>query len=450
MKQLFGRTQIFTDVSEITSENVVDVLNKAFNVHSKNRNEIQYLYDYYRGKTPILTKKKEVRPEINHQINENRANEIVNFKVGYCFGENIQYIRRGDNDAVTESINWLNDWMFSVDKAAADKELAEWMHICGTAYRMTLPPEMDDDVPVSFYTLDPRDTFVVYYNGLGKRPVMGVKYVTDDTGLHTFSVYTKSMYFEVRNGIVKKAVPHALNDVPIIEYPADNSRLGAFEIVLPLLDAINQVESNRVDDIEQYVNSIMAVIGAEVTKEIADQINEYKMMCLPVDSDAKYLSAPMSQNDTQTLVDSLYQNVLTICGMPNRNGGSSTSDTGSAVLLRDGWESAEARAKSTELMFKRSERQFLKLMLRILHDTAGIQIPMTSIEIKFPRRYSDNLNTKAQALKMLLDCGVAPEVAFATASIWNDPLDAYLQSKPFLDKWNLEPIDEGDFNAETV
>ena len=41
---------------------------------------------------------------------------------------------------------------------------------------------------------------------------------------------------------------------------------------------------------------------------------------------------------TQTLKNDLYQTILTICGIPNRNGGSSTSDTGNAVIFRDGWE----------------------------------------------------------------------------------------------------------------
>lgn len=33
--------------------------------------------------------------------------------------------------------------------------------------------------------------------------------------------------------------------IPIFEYPANNARLGSFEIVLPLLDTINNIESNR-------------------------------------------------------------------------------------------------------------------------------------------------------------------------------------------------------------
>lgn len=77
---------------------MVDVLRKAQLLHSQNQNEIQYLWDYYRGKTPILGKTKEVRESINHKICVNLANEIVTFKRGYGFGEPIQYIRRGQDD----------------------------------------------------------------------------------------------------------------------------------------------------------------------------------------------------------------------------------------------------------------------------------------------------------------------------------------------------------------
>ena len=63
----YGRRKIFTDAREITLENVVEEVRKAVLVHDSNRNEINKLYDYYRGKTPILGKQKETRPEINHK-----------------------------------------------------------------------------------------------------------------------------------------------------------------------------------------------------------------------------------------------------------------------------------------------------------------------------------------------------------------------------------------------
>jgi hypothetical protein len=76
---IYGRLKIYSDAKEITAENVVDEVNKAYAVHSRNQSEIRTLWEYYRGKTKILNKTKEIREEINHKINENRAYEIVKF-----------------------------------------------------------------------------------------------------------------------------------------------------------------------------------------------------------------------------------------------------------------------------------------------------------------------------------------------------------------------------------
>ena len=50
--------------------------------------------------------------------------------------------------------------------------------------------------------------------------------------------------------------------------------------------------------------------------------------------DLRIIAEQLDQQQTQTLVDYMYQTVLNIVGMPNRNGGFSTSDTGSAVIMR--------------------------------------------------------------------------------------------------------------------
>lgn len=429
-RQMFGRTQIYTDVAEINAGNVVDVLQKALNVHAQNQSEIDYLWNYYRGKTPILGKKKEVRESINHKINVNRANEIVTFKRGYGFGEPIQYIRRGTDEDLSDEIAALNEYMFLAGKHAEDSELAEWLYVCGLGMRMALPGT-DKDEPFKLFTLDPRYSFVVRYNGLGEPVVMGVKTVLKQEGnVQVHSVYTRDRYFEIENGVITKDQPHVLGDVPVFEYPANKARLGSFEVCLSLLDAISEIESNRLDDVQQFVNSFLALLGGTIDNETAAKLEEYKMLCLPEGVDAKYLSVAMQQTDTQVLADALYDEVLTICGIPNRNGGSSTSDTGSAVIMRDGWESAEAQMKSVELEFKRAEKRFLKLVLRILKDMTGLEIALKNVEIKFSRRNYDNIQTKSQVLTTLLsNPKVHPELAFVHSGLFLDPESAYLQSK---------------------
>ena len=124
-KVFTGRTVISTNAKSITRENLLTILTQAKMSHSKNKGEIEYLFNYYKGKQPILDRKKEVRPDICNTVVVNRANEIVAFKTGYLCGEPIQYINRNGDDSVTENINTLNEYMFSEDKASQDEEIVE-------------------------------------------------------------------------------------------------------------------------------------------------------------------------------------------------------------------------------------------------------------------------------------------------------------------------------------
>ena len=141
------------------------------------------------------------------------------------------------------------------------------------------------------------------------------------------------------------------------------------------------------------------------------------------------------------MVDYLYDQVLVICGMPTTTkGGKSTSDTGQAVFLRDGWSQCEARAKDTELLFKKSEKAFLRLVLHIIKENMEFNLKLSEVECKFTRRQHDNLLTKTQALTQMLQAGIAPEVAISTCGLFNDPMDVVAQSKPYLQKWEYKPL----------
>lgn len=448
----YGRRKILTDVDTITKENVVSVLQQALTVHNQNKAEIDYLYRYYKGEQPIIHRTKDVRPEICNIVVENRANEIVSFKVGYLMGEPIQYVSRGDDETLTERINQLNAYMRSEDKASKDKELADWSHICGTACRMVLPDRHagvdPDEAPFEVYTLDPRYAFVVYHNGLGEKPVMNVKYVTLENGTTLYSVYTRDHYYEISDlTAVVKAEPQVLG-LPIIEYPANEARLGAFEVVLPLLDAINNVDSNRLDGVEQFIQALMLFHNVDISsKDFTDLKKEGALKFKDIDAqlkgEIKYLVEELNQGQTQTLVDHLYETVLTIVGMPNRNGGSSTSDTGTAVVYRDGWSSAEARAKDSELVFKQSEKEFLKLVLRICHDLSELELKLSNIEIRFTRRNYENITEKANVLTtMLNNQKIAPQLAFQHCGMFVDAESAYLVSKAYAEEQEKKQIEQ--------
>ena len=440
---LNGRRMILTDETEVNIGNVVQILRKALPYHWKNRSEISYLWSYYKGRQPILNRVKEVRPEITNKIVENRANEIVSFKSGYLMGEPLQYVSRGNAENIADAINQLNEFVFAEEKPAKDKELADWFHICGTSFRMVLPDEMageDDESPFEIYTLDPRNTFVVYNNGLGNKPILGVKYVVDENGVVHYSCYSDREYFEIVESKVVSYDIHILGEIPIIEYPLNMARIGAFELVIPLLDAINLTDSNRLDGVEQFIQALMLFHNVDISSEDFDELRErgaikFKDIDPQLKAEINYLVSNLNQGETQTLVDHMYQTVLTICGMPNRNGGSSTSDTGSAVIMRDGWSAAEARAKDSELMFKKSERIFLKVVLNICRTLADMDLKVCNVEIRFTRRNYENILQKAQVLDLMLKNNkIHPRLAFEHCGLFVDSDLAYTLSAEYAEE----------------
>lgn len=440
---LNGRRMILTDETEVNIGNVVQILRKALPYHWKNRSEISYLWSYYKGRQPILNRVKEVRPEITNKIVENRANEIVSFKSGYLMGEPLQYVSRGNAENIADAINQLNEFVFAEEKPAKDKELADWFHICGTSFRMVLPDEMageNDESPFEIYTLDPRNTFVVYNNGLGSKPILGVKYVVDENGVVHYSCYSDHEYFEIVESKVVSYDTHILGEIPIIEYPLNIARIGAFELVIPLLDAINLTDSNRLDGVEQFIQALMLFHNVDISSEDFDELRErgaikFKDIDPQLKAEINYLVSNLNQGETQTLVDHMYQTVLTICGMPNRNGGSSTSDTGSAVIMRDGWSAAEARAKDSELMFKKSERIFLKVVLNICRTLADMDLKVCNVEIRFTRRNYENILQKAQVLDLMLKNNkIHPRLAFEHCGLFVDSDLAYTLSAEYAEE----------------
>lgn len=452
--QLFGRIEILTGVSEITRSNLPMVLSESIAVHNFNAMQIDYLHRYARGMQPILTRHKKVRPEINNRVVENHSSEISQFTAAYFMGEPVVYVRRGEGgESKAEDITQLNDYMYFEDKATRDMEMATWMAECGVGYRMVLPDrDAYDDVdyaPFELDTPDPRGTFVVYSSGFGHKRMMGVRMVWRQDNNGTFRWlycgYTRTHYFEVWDGTeIVKWERHSLRDIPIFEYRLNMNMMGSFEAAIPLLDAINKVQSDRVNGLEQYVQAFLKFVNCDIDDNTIEQLRKHGAIVIKstnnLPADVKIEAQELNQEQTQTLVDYLYDQVLCICGLPTTTkGGRSTSDTGNAVFLRDGWAQAESRAQITEKLWRKSEREFLRLVLRIMSDTRDVDLRLAEVECKFTRRQHDNLQSKCQALSSLLQSGIAPEIAIATSGLFNDPMDVYAQSKPYLDaKW--QPI----------
>lgn len=450
-----GRRKIFTDELDINEANIESVIRDTMDVHLKNVAEIQYLMDYERGISPIHKREKQGREDIDYRINENHAAEIKTFKVGYVFSSPITLVQRAVEDNKQSSdddkrVAMLNEMLFEQGKAAKDKKLAEDFSICGVGYRMALPKKHDDGgvSPFDILHLSPLTTYVVYSNDVYQLPILGVSYVVKGDGTVRIGAYTNTEYFELDatsiGGVVTltKKSTNGIGMVPIVEYRADEQRMGCFEKVLDLLDALCVLTSDRVNGLAQFVQNILWADNVEVSKEQKEAVKNGGWLFTKSDGNSKaeikYLTQQLDQTSAQSLVDWTYQQVLQITGTPAREK-SSGGNTGQAIVLSNGWQIAETAAKNTEVVFKDSEYLFLAVILKILKGCKDVPAEMktlrlSDIEIKFSRNKTDSLLVKVQALREQIETGIDPLTAIKTCDLYSDPQQVWVDSKPYIEK----------------
>lgn len=440
-RELHGRAQVFTNERNITANNVLAELNRVLPTHQRNREEEVYLEKYLRGIQPILNRVKKYNDHVNNRIVVNIANEIVTFKTAEFAGEPIQYVSRGSKKSIPKKIERLNSMMISEGKQSKDMDLAYKMFTNGVAYRLVLNDKAEkavkgdllDEAPFEVYIPDPRNTFVVRLNDVTKQVVMGVTYVyVTDTSVH-YTVYTETECFvlEGTNQRATKLIDHTVHNlgmVPLIEYPCNSIFMGSFEVVLPLLDAINATQSNRLDGVEQFIQAIMVFEGVDITADQLTELKELGAIKLP-SGKVYYLNEQLDQDQTQTLVDDLYQTILQIVGMPSQgSGNTSDSSNNGAVILKNGWWSAEARALETEGMWRQAETEFLKIALKICSDANVLTgLAVSDVECKFSRRSYQDLMTKTQSFATLLSSGAPPIQAYTISGLVSDPEASAIQ-----------------------
>lgn len=394
---------------------------------------------------------KERNKFICNKVTENHADEIVSFKNGYFLTQPAMYVSRSKGSE--DKVDKLNEYLYRSGKLTADNETVDWFHTVGRGAIFVQSVD-DRDVPFRAYALDPRSAFVVKSMRPGNEPVMGVHMAIEGEDLY-IDVYSRTKYYKLSGTVTGKlTTPEknfiatavtvedesdlALGAVPIIEYNYNSVGMGAFESVISLLDSINLVQSNRLDGVEQFIQNLVVLYNCQLPEgEDANSLRDKGLLLLRSVGENKaavdILTQELNQSQTQVLVDWMYEQVLKICAMPSTTkGGASTSDTGAAVLARDGWYQADSAARNTEDLFKASNRSFDEIVVKLLRDKGLLDISINDFELNFVRNETANAQSKAQTLQTLLAAGMAPELAFARSGISHDPVADVKISEKYL------------------
>lgn len=454
VKGAYGRKIAYTDAEKITPENVVRVIGKCIGAFNENRIAIRYLWRYFKGDQPVLYRTKVSNEDIINKIVENHAYEIVQFKVGQTYGEPVQFISRKDDEQINKSVDELNDFMSDANKQEKDIKSGEWQSATGTSFKAI--QRKNGDVPLRIVSPSPLNTFVIYNRGT-EEPILAVQELKDENGQCYKLAFSNTMSFKIVNSNVVEKKLHTYGEIPIVEYPNNHERISDIELVISMLDAINNMQSNRMDGIEQFVQAWIKFVNCEVDEE---QFTKMKMNRALVvksinkdnKSDVDVMTQELNQTQCQVAKDDLWDNALSILAIPTKQSNTG-GDTQGAVQLRNGWDFSKTRAKLKDPIVKSAEKRLAVATLNTLrlagHD---LKLSIRDFDVQINHSPQDNMYTKSQTLLQLMQCGIHPLVAIKTVGLWGDAEKTFLLSRPYLENlWKtIDDVEEQERKAQEI
>lgn len=476
-----GRMQIFTDVEEITYQNVLDVLRDNMNDHIPNASKMNFLFNYEAGLQP-LQREKTSRSEIDCYCNDNIANEIANFELSFDWGNAITLTQRGQTDSGTkeesEAICLLNECYEAEEIKKITQELGRNVVITGVGnIFVDIKTEWEEgDSYFTIASLDPRTSFVVHSSyHVDRRPMMGVTYRQDKTGNRYFTCITKYRRFEIinmakiTNGEIvekKESWNHAtrsgeinlLGVIPIIEYIRSSDRSGCFERQIPEMDCLNIMVSDFVNDIDQNTQAIwhyndVDFPTGEDGEEKTPKANGYVRTYTPTDGKTPFIKPLAIQYDYPGMLSNILARrslILQKCNVPQRNDNSGGS-TGVATSDATGWSTAEIAASMRQNFTESSKMREIKAVLAAIKKSpyvpAGnplLALRAMDMQPSIKRQKTYELTVKSNMMATLLSHGFNGLHVIKAANMFEDPNQVWADSKKGIELYQESTYENKD------
>lgn len=356
---------IIHDTDNIPSE----VFKYLIKKHQIELDRYQELYDYYLGRHKIFTNDADDKEKI--RINSNYAKYVTDIALGYYLGEPVKYngssakkislnggveatIKNGsvhlydaDNSKridISRYVNTLNNQTIS----EIDAKIGKYIGIFGSAYELEYANSAELPEPRSA-VYDPRNVIMVRDNTVEHNKLFAIIYETQEdlAGNKYFSitVYTdhnsKQYKSEDLKNFVFNSVPeseteHYFGEVPVVEYQNNDERQGDYEQVIPLIDGLNELLSDRVTDKKKFVNSLLVLYGITIgDNDIKTLAKERFLDGVPTDAKIEYIQKVFEESSMNILCNDIIREIhkmtLTV-DMTDENFAGNSS--GQALMLK--------------------------------------------------------------------------------------------------------------------
>lgn len=356
---------------------------------------------YYKGKTDAMRDYNMITSRSNSKCNINFIKKFVKEEVSYCVGNPVNYISKSGNKLIIDDIDYYISSTFEEDY---DAKCMKNMVLHGLVYEI--------------YYLDNGGNFKAKV----VNPCNGYVY-EDDKGnilffLHMFTkkfdtskrvyvdVYTSEAIHHFDSTFLKEilpATPHIFGRVPVgIGRISDEEIYDTiFNDIKGLQDAYETNLSDISNEISDFRNAYLKIIGAQLDLEEAEKMKESGILQMTEDGKIEWLIKNINdtfiQNTLNTLEDKMYQLTSHI----NHNEAMQSNLSG--VALRSRLISLEQKCILNQKAYSNLVRTRLQMLFIFLKIKFNKNYDYRDIKIKFTPNIPQDDQATAQIITQLGD-----------------------------------------------
>lgn len=403
-------------------------------------------YNYYNGKQAILYKQYEDETKPCSHVVTNFCKNIVDIYTGYIAAPNcINYQSDSDIEQILEVLKYN-------DVATEDVDFLRTALICGTSNELMY---IDEEKKVRFTVVSPLCSFGIYSDDLTNDLLYFVRWVKEEDWVNDSQNYLLDVYGPKTvkhyrmlgmNGPLEFLGEeiHYFNQCPANTFSLENEE-GIFKCIMSLQDAYNETLSNQGDEISSLANSYMVLTGAFDAESIdVTQMRQNRLICLPEGATTEWLIKDVNDNQTNTNLDRIQENIYRISCCPDFSSDSFSSGVSSGVAIKYRLTGCETRASTVEAAMKKALQRRIELICGFAAILTGEEV-FRDIKINFTRNLPEDYSTAANLVSTLKGM-VSDETLIAQFDFIDDPKEEVEKVK----KQNEEQMKLYSFGGDTV
>ena len=319
-----------TGKEALSKEDVVRLLQESDNFTTKYRTNEDYFY----GKHKILDRYFDDTSKPNNHVMCNIPKYIVQVRTGFFSSSPLalESLNQGFMDDIKDVLDY-NDFKQTFN------QLDTYCSIYGHSFLVLY---INDEGRLAFTAQNPTDWIYVRDNSLEQKPKFAIRYYAwwddvENQQMYDIELYTKDEIINYEGSPMDlretRRRPHYFNGLPVIEFMENESRQGAYENVINLIDTYELMLSDTANTINYFSDCYLVLTGMQETQaeDIAKMKND-RVLLVPEGCEASFLTKNIAENYNENMLKRLQEQIFTVACTPLLSDSSFSSNSSGVAI----------------------------------------------------------------------------------------------------------------------